>query len=185
MKTAIIICLFGTLWFGCNHSSVGPEPGPVANTATYRLSDVNSLAASYGKGLRLMTVISSNVNIDGSSATWQYSYVDILMPQTSYWFHCSSDRVQFDSTSSTGVGSAIISETWINSDSAMYFADQNLGSQFRAANPHHTIVAYLSEPLVPNPTAFWFVTYRSNDDQSKFLALRVNAHSGEVVAMNN
>jgi len=180
-----MFCLLGILWFGCSHNSVGPNPNPASNTAKFKLADANSLAASYGIGLRLLTVASHQVNIDGTSNEWQYVYEDTAMPHNTYWFHNNASGVVFDSTTAALIGSGIIYQTWFNSDSALTIGEQNGGSQFRAQNPHYIIVASIGDPVVPNPKTYWYVTYRSTDDQSKLLALSIDANSGTVIVMSN
>jgi hypothetical protein len=180
MKASIIICLLGAVCFACNHNPSNPEPGPAPNTAAYKLATVNSLADAYSRGLRLMTVRSNEVNVDGTSETWKYMYVDTSMPPVCYWFHASPVAVAFDSNTSMMVGIGIISHRWFNSDSALMLAEQNGGSQFRSANPGYTITASLGEPVVPNPSTFWWVTYKSTANNSIFLMLSINADSGTV-----
>ncbi len=185
MKTSIVFCSLVILLFGCSRNSVGPSPSPASNTAKYNLVDANSIAQSYGKGLRLVIVMGHQVNIDGTSSEWQYVYTDTAMPHTTYWFHAGASGVVFDSTTATLIGSGIIYQTWFNSDSALTIAEGNGGSQFRTQNPHYTIVASVGEPVVPNPKSYWYITYRSTDDQSKLLALSIDANSGAVIVMNN
>ena len=182
MKTSIVLCILGILWFGCSQSPVGPIPDPARNTAKYKLADVDSLAESYGKGLQLVSVTGRNVNTDGTSDTWLFQYSDTSMPQTGYLFHCKSGVVGFDSTSATGVGAGFINRSWFNSDSALSIAEQNGGSQFRAQNPHHTILASLRIIAVPNPRMMWEITYQSNDSYSSLLVIRIDAISGAIIA---
>lgn len=183
MRTLITFCFLSILCFGCEESSVGPVPGPapVINTAAYKLEAVDSLAKSYHKGLRLMTVSSQTVNPYGTSDTWLYQYSDTSMPPTSYWFHSSFNMVRFDSTHPTGVGPGCITQHWFNSDSALYISEQNGGSGFRSANPHYAISASVGIPVVPNPRICWYVTYRSVDDNTKSLMLTIDAASGGVI----
>ncbi len=183
MKASIMFCFLGMFWFGCSHSSVGPNPNPASYTAKYRLAEANSVAESYGKGLQLMSVSSRNVNPDGTSDTWSFQYSDTLIPPTSYVFHCKSGVVGFDSACPTGVGAGHITQSWFNSDSALSIAEHNGGSQFRAQNPRYTIVASVGIPVVPNPRTEWYIAYQSNDNYSNFLMLRIDANSGEVYAI--
>jgi len=181
MKTSIMFCLLGILWFGCSHSSVGPNPNLTANTAKYKLPEVNSLAQSYGKGLRLMLASSENVNPDGTSDTWSFQYSDTSMSPESYWFHCKSNVVGFDSTSPTGVGTGFIdNRSWFNSDSALGIAERNGGSQFRAQNPRYTIVASVGIPVVPNPTTQWYIAYQSTENPATRLLMWIDANTGQV-----
>jgi hypothetical protein len=178
MKTSMMICFLGIFCFGCDHNSVGPAPGPSGYTAKHKLGDVNSLVESYGKGLRLMTVMSKDIAHDGTSEMWQYQYADTSWPPSAYWLHSTSTTVAFDSNSAFGVGSAAITHKWFDSDSALGFAERNGGSQFRNNNPHYTIVSSVGEPVVPNPTTSWWITYRSKDDNTKLLMFTIDANTG-------
>ena len=174
----------GILCIGCNHSSVETEPNPLPNpnTAVFKLGDVDSLADSFGKGLRLMTVLSQDVHLDGTANTWNYIYSDTLFPPTSYFFHSTFSNVKFDSTHAMGVGAGFIAHNWFNSDSALIIAEQNGGFQFRNQNPHYTIAASVGVPVVPNPKTCWYITYQSIDNNAILLVLRIDANSGVVIA---
>ena len=180
MRSLTFLSILGIILIGCSHSTEPPLTVPV--TAAAGLTDVNLLAQSYNKGLRFMSVMSNNVNLDGLSVTWQYTYYypDTTIPPKLYWFHANSIGVAFDSTSLMGVGSAVITHTWFNSDLAMHIAEQNGGSQFRSNNPNYVIAASVGEPVVPNPTTYWNIGYYSNNDKTKFLLLRIDANTGEV-----
>lgn len=181
MKTSVMCCLTGILLSGCSHNPVGPGPSPAPNTSKYELGYVNSLAESYGKGLRLMIVVSHQVKIDGTSGRWQYVFADSAAPHSTYWFHADSGGVVLDSIGAALIGSGIISQNWFNSDSALSIAEQHGGSQFRAQNPHYTIAASLGEPVLPNPKAYWHVAYQSTDSASKILELSIDATGGQAV----
>jgi hypothetical protein len=180
MKILTLVGLLAILSFGCSHDSVGPVPIPAPLTAAEKLAEVNSLAQSFGVGLRLMAVISNNVKPDGTCDLWQYQYVDTLMPPRVHWFHSTSLGVVYDSSSALQVGNAVITGRWFNSDSAMIIAEQNGGLGFRSANPRYTIAAALGQPVVPNATTTWYVTYRATDDSSRLLLLAIDANSGVV-----
>jgi hypothetical protein len=180
MKVTMIVCSLGILYPGCDFSAPWPSPGPTGNTAARKLEEVKTIAESYGKGLRLLTVRSHQVRTDGTSDTWQYQYVDSGVPPTSYWFHSSSTTVGFDSTSPTGVGAAVITHKWYDSDYALGIAERNGGTQFRTQYPHCTISASMGEPVVPDPTTSWWITYRSDDNNTKSLSFAIDAGSGAV-----
>lgn len=185
MKRSVMLCFIGILFFGCSNNSVGTGNNPVPNTAKYKLADVNSLAESYAKGLRLMIVVSHQVLVDGTSNQWQYVFADTAMPDSTYWFHATTGGVVLDSVSRALIGPGVIYSYWFNSDSALSIAEQNGGSQFRAQNPHYTIAASLGQPVVPNPRAYWHVTYQSTDSPSNILELSIDAITGKAVAVYN
>lgn len=182
MKSLVILFSLIVILPGCKESSFTPGliPGPALNTAKYRLEDVTFLAGTYGRGLRLMGVSSQDVHTDGTSDTWQYRFVDAALPPTSFWFHADASGVEFDSTSATGVGVAAVTHAWSNSDWAMFIAESAGGLQFRTDHPRCSINASLGEPVVPAPTTFWWVTYRSQDAAGNLLFLAIDANTGEV-----
>ena len=180
MKASVLFCILGIVLFGCSESPVGPDPPAAPNTAASLFPDVNLLAKSYNKGLRLLTVSSTQVYVDGASGVWHYQYVDTTAPFETYWFHANSSGIGFDSNSTFAVGVAPITHGWFNSDSAMHIAERNGGSQFRTDNPNYTITAGLGEPVAPDRTTTWWITYRSADDHSVSLLLGIDATTGAV-----
>jgi hypothetical protein len=150
-------------------------------TAAHSLRAVDSVAMLTHPGLRLMGVVSRNVNADGTAEQWQYRYVDSNLPTNSYWFHATSSGVKFDSIGATGLGSAVITQPWIDSDDALRMAElYNGGMQFREQNPQCTITASLGEPVVPHPQITWHIAYQSTVSDAR-LYLSVNAYAGPVV----
>jgi hypothetical protein len=176
--TACVLCL------GCKDDSVNRLPieseGKI--TAAYKMADVSTLANSYSKGLRLISVSSEVVGPDGTSPLWRYEYV-VTPPPTppaTYCFHSTYSTVAFDSNSTYRVGSAIVTHTWFDSNVALTISEDNGGRQFRAQNQNSTITAGLGEPVVPNPTTYWWITYRAKEDKSKSLTLGIDANTGLI-----
>ncbi len=180
MKASFVPFLLGIILFGCSQDPVKPSPSPVSNTAKSKLTDANSLAEFYSKGLQLLTVASHQVHTDGTSSEWQYVYMDTAMPPRLYWFHADTVRVVFDSISAAFPGPGIIHLTWFDSDSALAIAERNGGSEFRTQNPHYQISASVGQNIVPNPKTYWNTSYLSLDDQSRFLMLSIDENSGAV-----
>jgi hypothetical protein len=187
MRMLILICVLCIALFGCNKNSTGPELQSEPITATAKLSAIDSLAQSFNKGLRLMIVMSTEIDTNGASAVWQYAYTDNAASPSMYWFHASSDKVVHDSTSTPVFGVVIITHNWFNSDSALHIAERNGGSQFRSTNPNHIIGATLSQspniivgPRVMYSATCWYIYYSSNDDYTKSLTVGIDASTGEV-----
>ncbi len=180
MKASVLLCILGIVLFGCSDSPVGPDPPAAPNTAAALFPDVNLLAKAHNKGLRLLTVSSTQVYVDGASEVWHYQYVDTTAPYAVYWFHANSGGIGFDSNSALTVGIAPVTHAWFNSDSAMRIAERNGGSSFRTDNPNYTIIATLGEPVVPDPATTWWIAYRSADDHSASLLLGIDATTGAV-----
>ncbi len=180
MKASVLLCILGIASYRCSENPVGPDPPAAPGTAAEQFADVSSLTASYKKGLRLLTVSSTQVYIDGVSAVWHFQYVDTTAPYATYWFHANSSGVGFDSNSTLPIGIAPITHGWFNSDSAMHIAERNGGSQFRTDNPNYTITATLGEPVVPDPATTWWITYLSSDNRSVTLQLGIDATTGAI-----
>jgi hypothetical protein len=179
----VIACV---LFLGCNDDSVNQVPfeGEGKITAAYKMAAVSTLANSYGKGLRLISVSSEGVGPDGTSPIWRYEYVETPPPTppppATYCFHSTYSMVAFDSNSTSKVGSAIITHTWFDSNVALTIAEDIGGRQFRAQNPNSTITAGLGEPVVPYPTTYWWITYHAKEDKSKSLTLGIDANTGLI-----
>ncbi len=185
MKNSIFIGIFCIVWFGCNHNSVTQPPAGERITAARRFSDVTSLATTYQRGLAFMTINAVDVDTQGAAMKWSFEFVDTLENVGStYCFHAASNEVMFDSTTGLLVGVGRITHRWIDSDSALAIADRNGGSQFRAQNPGYIIVASLGQPVVPNATTDWWITYRSAQNSGTVLLLTIDASADTVIGRN-
>ena len=174
-----IVPVFAILLIACDQGSINdvPRERDQAITAAFKFPAVDSLARSYSAGLRLLTIHSSNVNFDGTSAIWIYEYLGTT--PSIYCFHSIFHAVVFDSISPVRDGVAIISHSWFNTDVALAIAEANGGSDFRSRNPSFSITAFLTQPLVPNANTYWYITYRSGKDPSR-VNLQIDAVSGKV-----
>jgi uncharacterized protein YfiM (DUF2279 family) len=174
-----LLLILAMFRIACDQGSINQVPveRDHAITAAFRFMSVDSLAQSKGKGLRLTTIRSLDVNFDGTSSTWQYEYFGST--PSAYCFHSTYRSVAFDSTSPARDGVAIITHTWFNSDVALSIAERNGGSDFRSRNPGFSIMASLAQPLVPNAGTYWYITYRSVNNQSR-VDLAVDAVTGSV-----
>ena len=86
------------------------------------------------------------------------------------------DSVAFDSISyNILTGPAWISRSWIDSDSAMFLAELQGGTEFRALNPDYRIKASLSEALVPSSFPKWYITYISNENPNNKKLIIIDA----------
>lgn len=171
--------LFG---FGCSADLVNQtneSDGRI--TAAYNKAAVDSLANSVGKGLRLMSIRSDEVNADGTAALWCYEYVSTRqpIPPSKYCFHATYTGVAFDSTSKILCGNSVIHHNWLNSDFALMQAEKHGGSKFRQQHPECSVYAGLAEPIVPNPRTYWYVSYRTKD-KSVILDITIDATTGSV-----
>ena len=183
MKAQIFILALLLIMEGCNRDSVN-NPLIEGNriTAAYNSSKVESLAAQYSDGLLLMSVQSENLDYDGFASKWRFRYSSAGIA-VDYYFHTSAKEVYYDSISTMKlVGSGFIVHQWFDSDQALKIAEESGGRDFRRKNSQYIIEASLGEPVVPNSTAIWYITYRSKSDDTKALALSIDANTGKVIS---
>jgi hypothetical protein len=186
MKKLSIIIVLCIICFGCRYNLLDIIPGNSEGgiTAAYKMGEVDVLAKSYKQELKLISVISENVNPDGTSTKWIYRYVATTPSELgkTYYFHATYYEVAFDSISGPIFGPAVITQTWFNSDKALSIAERNGGSQFRKQNLHYTIEADMGEPGIPNSTTYWWITYREAGNRNNYLMLSIDANTGIVTA---
>ncbi len=183
MKAKILILASLLFIGGCNRDSINnPLIEGDRITATYNFGKVESLAAQYSDGLLLMSIQSENLDYDGFAKKWCFRYSSAGIA-VDYYFHTSAKEVNYDSISTMKfVGSGFIVHPWVNSDKALNIAEKNGGKDFRHENSQYIIEASLGEPVVPNPRAIWYVTYRSKTNSTKILSLSIDANSGDVIS---
>jgi hypothetical protein len=127
-----------------------------------KLKAVEHLALSSDSSLKLMSIATSSMNLDGSSRAWSFVYGRATPPAATYFFTATPDAVTLDSIASREhPGGALITQDWVNSSVAAELAEDNGGKSFREINPECSIQAYLRQSEVPKPTLAWFITYRS------------------------
>ncbi len=162
-----------------------PSGAPIESrdniSASYRLLQVEALARSLDSTSKLITVWSSNVFNNGYAVSWSFRYGSSVPPVTYYYFTATFDSLRFDSMSTRGiVGAAFITHAWINSIPATQFAESNGGTVFRSANPLCWVSASLGEPVVPNPSTYWYFTYQSKTEHDRHLYITIDATTGEI-----
>jgi hypothetical protein len=186
LNVIIILFIFCLIGFSCTKDTSADvlveQSGRI--TASYKMEAVNTLANQSAETLRLISVCSENVNIDGTSSTWTYKYMPSTSasPQKVYQFFTSYNGIESSENELSGmwVGASTIQHSWSNSNVALDIAEKNGGSQFRTKNPSYTIEASVGEPLVPNSTTYWYITYRSSENSSTNLMLIIDANTGEI-----
>lgn len=174
-----LVLLVTIVWIACDQgtSPQGPVEGDRGITAAFKVPDVNALAASHRKSLRLYSVRSSNVNSDGTSALWQYEYLDST--GSVYCFHATFRSAEFDSISRVRTGIMLFTRSWFNSNIALDIAERNGGFDFRNRNPGCTITASVAQPLVPESSTYWYIAYRSATDRA-CIDFTIDAVTGSV-----
>lgn len=191
MKPYITIICISFLLISCRDRDYSVFEFPVENhgkfpdkvqtgqySAFYGYQQVESYAKSLDKNIELVKVSSSqNVNIDGSSPSWEYIFFS-AGKMFFYFFEYNGNVIQLTKTSESGIFTPripIIRGTWVNSNIALNTAEKNGGKTFRRDYPGCQISAMLFESLIPT----WFITYSS---PTEALYITINAFTGEFVA---
>ena len=179
LRAAVILAVLCLAMFACKDKSTEPSGTGPGFTAKTRLSDVSALADSYYPGARFFRAFTSTVDTNGKASQWSYCYVDTSGSHPLYYFHATSTQVAYDSTSPSYAGPSVITLHWFDSDSAIFFGEQNGGSAYRLANTDCWITADLSQTLTPNPRTVWSVIYHSAN--SIMLGLMIDANTGALI----
>ena len=150
--------------------------------ASHNKIKVEQLAHSIDSNATLLLIKSNSVNVLGTSESWIYSYASINPTSYNiYYFHTTLTDVFYDSISNEGIiGIGLINEIWFDSDKALEIAEKNGGKNFRNLSPTYKIEASLSQPVVPNSSPHWYITYRSNTDSEQKLIMGIDATSQKI-----
>jgi hypothetical protein len=160
---------------GGKSGHIGVPTGPYDAYFGYHL--VESYTKSIDNSVKLMSVFSNDVNINGNSENWTYEFIS-TDKMILYYFSLKVNKIKLDSTSAVKVGNSIIADSWVSSEAAINEAEKNGGSAFRYAYPGCQISAALSEPVTPNSYPAWYITYSS---PCETLYIMINASTGEFV----
>jgi hypothetical protein len=181
MKSSILTLSLCFLVLCCSKEGLptqAPLEGENGITASYKADAVEHLALSSDSTLKLMSIETNAMNVDGTSKSWLFMYCRTLSPFRGYYFTATLDSIIFDSISTrVPVGSAFISQTWVNSSIAAQIAESMGGKTFRSSNPDCSITADLGEPVVPNPAVSWWIMYRSITDATKYQSFTFDART--------
>ncbi len=180
MKKNRILTYFALLLLGCSKNPVsGISDQNIL--ASHHKDEVESFAKSLQNNMDLMLVQSDDVFQNGKSISWIYIYFSPA-EDSRYFIHVTYTDIKLDSVANSALdGISYITHEWFDSDEALKIAEQNGGKKFRKENPEYRIEASLSEPLVPNSSAIWYIQYRSVINDSDNLLLGMNASTGEIV----
>jgi len=143
--------------------------------ASHKIKEIDSLVYIIDSEVKLINVMSDSVFIDGTSLSWNYCYRNY---DVHYYFHSTFNSAIYDSSDTLIIyGPSNISKHWIDSDSALFLAEEQGGREFRNTNIHYKITASLGEPIVPDSKPFWYINYISLDNASNQLNLIIEAES--------
>ena len=145
-------------------------------TAKYKKDIVDSVAKEVDSSALLLIIKSDSVFIDGTSLSWSYQYLG--ESEVNYFFHSTLDSVIYDSLNKISVyGLSDIWVPWIDSDSALFIAENQGGKEFRNRNPHYKIETMLTQPRVGAPIfePIWYIHYRLLDNPDSTFSININA----------
>lgn len=170
VTTILLIFLFSCSDEEINHTAL----------KNYDLIDkyVQSITPTYS----LILVMCNNVNINGTSNSWSYVFTGHAQPHKFYFLSSSFNGFKLDSISTKPprLGIGPITKPQMDSNEALFLAQNNGGREFREANPNYTISAQLFGNFYPEQKMFWFITYRSSSNQTQQKTIVINALTKEI-----
>jgi len=188
LLTLIYICLlfvscrdreYSVLDFPIEGAKSRPIGIPIGSyDASFGYHLVESYIKAIDNSVKLISVHSQDVNIDGKSKNWTYEFIS-TDKMILYYFTMTINKIRLDSTSAIKVGNSVITNTWVSSEFALDVAEKNGGKVFRNEYPGCRISATLSEAVIPNSYPSWYITYSSPIEN---LYIIINALSGEFVS---
>jgi hypothetical protein len=179
MKLNVMILSIIFFFLNCASPTQVSIEGENGITAKYKCDAVEHLVLSSDSTLKLMSVETNAMNVDGTSKSWSFIYVKTASSYKWYYFTATFDSVILDSISNpNGVGAAIITQAWVNSFVAANIAESMGGKAFRSSNHDYSIIASVGEAVVPNPIISWYILYRSNIDRSIYKTFNIDARIG-------
>ncbi len=153
-------------------------------TAKYKKDMVDSVAKEVDSTALLLIIKSDSVFIDGTSLSWSYQYLG--ESEVNYFFHSTLDSVIYDSLNKISVyGLSDIWVPWIDSDSALFIAENQGGKEFRNRNSHYKIEAMLAQPKVGAPKfePIWYIHYRSLDNPDSTFSINIDATDSNSITV--
>ncbi|MDE3058196.1 MAG: hypothetical protein KGJ59_09605, partial [Bacteroidota bacterium] len=183
---SVSFALHGTMGVGVTSSFKQsgcklPETHNQTFTAQYWRSEADSVAQSVCEDAKLLDVASKNVLPDGKSSQWKYRFsrYNLLDNRPEYlYFHNDDNGIIFDSISAFTVCCIKnISKEWLDSDSAIAYAESQGGEAFRKNNPSYLVSASLYEALVPDSYPCWEIIYCSPNDSTNKFSISFDARS--------
>jgi hypothetical protein len=151
-------------------------------TAKHLIATADSLAITFASNAELASVQTSGIDTTGEASVWTYVYFSFdslnFFNSRAYSFIGQNNHVTFDHWDSLGVGPAILSNRWMDSDSALLVAERAGGSGIRKRFPTCTITALLMQWPAPPFITEWQISYNCSDSTRR---VGINATTGDVV----
>jgi len=146
-------------------------------TASHNKAIADSLMFQRNPDAELLGIKSDSVFNDGTAMSWLYHYMAYSNNIVSnYFFHTTLDSAVYDSINELWYeGATIITEPWIDSDSALAIAEKQGGEEFRTNHANYRIKASLGQPLVPSSVPQWYIDYISLINPNDNLSINIDA----------
>jgi hypothetical protein len=157
--------------------------GQVLMNAKHLIAKADSLAVTYASNAKLAWVYASDIDTNGNANIWKYIYYSLdssnILNSNGYLFIGQNNQVTFSSIYPMGWDSSLVSNGWIDSDSALVIAQRARGSALRSQFPMCNISAYLIAQFGSiNPT-IWRISYLCSDDSTR--DIQINAVTGNII----
>jgi hypothetical protein len=154
--------------------------------AKQMLASADSLALTYAANSQFVGVSASDVDTTGKAAAWTYTYAsfDNAQPRYSqvYYFLAQNGHVAFDHQVALAPGISVMTDRWMDSDSAFQIAQGLGGSKITTTYPSCTIAGSVGQPLAPPFAAEWQINYECS---GTVRWVRINATTGEYLNSGN
>jgi hypothetical protein len=151
-------------------------------TARAMLASADSLALTYAANAEFVSVTATDVDTMGRSTAWTYTYLlfDTANPGNSQmlYFVAQNGQVTLDHTGPFATGVSVMSDYWMDSDSALFVIQQMGGSDIVRMYPTCTVTAWVGQSSGPPFVSYWQVDYTCPDGVRWF---RINAATGELL----
>jgi len=154
-------------------------------TASHNKAIADSLMLQINPDAQLLVIKSDSVFSDGTALSWFYQYMSLY---GNYFLHTTFASAAYDSMNEKILdGPMIITEPWIDSDSALAIAEKQGGEEFRNNHPSYKIRAMLGQALIPSSVPEWHIYYVSliNPDDELFINVDANLSNIDVPPTGN
>ena len=158
--------------------------GQILMTAKHLIAKTDSLAATYASNAKQGFIQTSEIDTNGTASIWNYTYFSFDSSKFSnsraYNFSGQNNQVTFESWDSLGIGPFIITNRWMDSDSALLIAQRVGGSALRSQFTTGTISALLMQMPAPPFYTVWQISYQFGGSTR---SVRINATTGDTVGV--
>ncbi len=135
----------------------------------YPIAD--SIAHNIDNSSILTLIVGDDVDTTGRSGGWKFGYKDFAVIARAHSF-------ELDTTFEWLTGTAVINSDWIDSDSALFIAEKNGGSEFRKQYSDWSIHAELYSPSGNPFVTYWEILYFRKDFPIFKFFIEIDAETG-------